>query len=77
MFPQLGRFLAAAQSSGITAGFARGVIVDELRYSQLDLPTIFAEEQRQLGLAICQGDVLPTPGDVRLSSKLPFLKLAG
>ena len=75
LFPQVGRFLAAARSSGVTPGFARGVIVDELRYSQLDVPTLFAEEQRQLGLAICQGDVLPTGGDVRLSSKLPFLKL--
>jgi hypothetical protein len=73
LFPQLGRFLAAARGSGVTPGFARGAIVDELRYSHLDGATLLAEERRQLGNAICRNDVLPTPGDVRLSSKLPFL----
>ena len=78
IFPQLGRFLAAAHVSGVTPGFARGAIVDEIRFSQLDAPTLLAEQQRQLGTAICRDDVLPTVGDVRLSSKLPFLApLAG
>jgi hypothetical protein len=73
IFPQLGRFLAAASVSGVTPGFARGAIVDEIRFSQLDAAALLAEQERQLGTAICRDDVLPTAGDVRLSSKLPFL----
>src|SRR5262249_51637291 len=35
LFPRLGRFLAAVQLSGVTPGFARGVIADQLRLAQL------------------------------------------
>jgi hypothetical protein len=74
LFPKLGRFLAAAQISGITPGFARGVIVDELRFAQLTTAALVEEEQRQLPTAVCRDDVLPGVGDVRLASRLPFLR---
>jgi hypothetical protein len=73
MFPKLGRFLAATRTSGVTPGFARGVIVDQLRFAQVSKAALIAEEQRELGSAVCRGDSLPTPGDVRLASRLPFL----
>ncbi len=73
LFPKLGRFLAATRVSGVTPGFARGVIVDQLRLKQLTSAALIAEERLELSTAICRDDVLPTVGDVRLAAKLPFL----
>jgi len=72
-FGKLQRFLAATRLSGVTPGFARGVIVDQLRYAQVSTAALLAEERSELGTAVCRGDVLPTVGDVRLASRLPFL----
>jgi hypothetical protein len=77
LFPKLGRFLAATRLSGVTPGFARGVIVDELRFAKLSPAALIAEEKRQLATAVCRDDVLPATGNVRLASKLPFLGSAG
>jgi hypothetical protein len=73
MFPKLVRFLAATRVSGVTPGFARGVIVDQLRYAQVGRSALLAEEKRELAGAVCRDDVLPVVGDVRLASHLPFL----
>jgi hypothetical protein len=73
LFPKIGRFLAATQLSSVTPGFARGVIVDQLRFAQLTPAALIAEENRQLATAVCRDDVLPAAGDVRLASRLPFL----
>jgi hypothetical protein len=73
LFPALGRFLAATRLFGVTPGFARGVIVDQLRFAELSSQAIVAEEQLELPTAICRDDVLPAVGVVRLASKLPFL----
>jgi hypothetical protein len=73
LFPALGRFLAATRLSGVTPGFARGVIVDQLRFAYLAPSDLIGEEQRELPTAVCRDDVLPAVGDVRLASRLPFL----
>src|SRR5438270_8803587 len=73
LFPKLGRFLAATRLSGVTPGFARGVIVDQLRYSRVSKTDLLAEERRELANTVCLGDVVPAVGDVRLASRLPFL----
>jgi hypothetical protein len=72
-FGKVQRFLAATKTSGVTPGFARGVIVDQLRYAQVSTAALLAEEQRELGSAVCRDDRLPTIGDVRLATKLPWL----
>jgi len=72
-FGKVQRFLAATGLSGVTPGFARRVIVDELRYTQVSTSALLAEEQRQLCTAVCRDDVVPAVGDVRLASRLPFL----
>src|SRR5205814_3223814 len=77
LFPKLGRFLAATRLSGVTPGFARGVIVDQLRYSRVSPAALIAEEQRQLATAVCRDDLLPATGTVRLASRLPFLRSTG
>jgi hypothetical protein len=74
LFPKLGRFLAATKISGVTAGFARGVIVDELRYARLTSMALVAEQQRELAGAVCRNDEAPAVGHVRLATKLPFLR---
>jgi hypothetical protein len=73
LFPKVGRFLAATQVAGVTPGFARGVIVDQLRLQQLTSAQLLAEERLELSSTICRDDVLPAVGDVRLASRLPFL----
>jgi hypothetical protein len=72
-FGKVQRFLAATKTSGVTPGFARGVIVDQLRYAQVSTEALLAEEQRELGTAVCRDDQLPAVGDVRLASKLTYL----
>ena len=72
-FGKVQRFLAATRLSGVSPGFARGVIVDQLRYAQVSKSALIAEEQQELPTAVCRNDVLPSVGDVRLASKLPFL----
>lgn len=73
MFPNLGVFLAATKQAGVTTGFARGVLTDQLRYAQLTSSALIAQEQQELTQAICRNDVLPALGDVRLASALRFL----
>jgi hypothetical protein len=65
--------LATARTAGVTIGFLRGVIVDQLRYAQLSRPQLLAAEQQALATTVCRDDVLPSVGDVRLASKLPQL----
>ena len=72
-FGKVQRFLAATRLSGVSPGFARGVIVDQLRYAQVSKSALIAEEQQELPTAVCRNDVLPSVGYVRLASKLPFL----
>jgi hypothetical protein len=74
MFPALGRFLAATRVSGVTPGFARGVIVDQIRFAQLTSAQLIAEEQTELPTAVCRNDEVPAIGDVRLVTALPFLR---
>ena len=73
MFGKVQRFLAATKTSGVTPGFARGVIVDQLRYAQVSTAALMTEEQRELGEAVCRDDQLPAVGDVRLASRLSWL----
>ena len=73
MFPNPSRFLSDARAAGVTPGFARGVITDQLRYSQLTQSALLAEERQELSTTVCRDDVLPTPGDIRLAPHLPFL----
>ncbi len=73
LFPSSTRFLAAARSVGVTSGFARGVLTDQLRYAQVSSSELLATEQQELGQTVCRGDVLPAVGDVRLAARLPFL----
>ncbi len=73
-FGKVQRFLAATRLSGVTPGFARGVLVDQLRYARVSTAALLAEEQRELGTAVCRDDVVPAVGDVRLAAKLRFLR---
>jgi hypothetical protein len=67
------RLLATARTAGVSIGFLRGVIVDQLRYAQLSRAQLLAAEQQALASTVCRDDVLPSVGDVRLASKLPQL----
>jgi hypothetical protein len=68
------RLLAAAQASGVTVGFLRGVIVDQLRFSHLTTEQVFAAQNQALASTVCRDDVLPAVGDVRLAPSLPLLR---
>ncbi len=50
------------------------MLVDQLRYARVSTAALLAEEQRELGTAVCRDDVVPAVGDVRLAAKLRFLR---
>lgn len=64
------RYLATLARIHLTVGFARGVLVDELR----GLPSE-AAQQAELNETTCLGDLLPAAGSVRAAVRYPFLKL--
>jgi hypothetical protein len=81
-------YRGALARRGLTLGFGRQLIADELRRQKLaallaagspptDVSTWTASEQtKALAQAICHGDELPGVGDVRLADHVAFLRLA-